>query len=243
MPVQSNDSTNSARWAQNGGSPPLPGGQAGWESRGGLGDDAVALQGRESVVKARLSILLAVLGEFPSQFTTEPPPPGTGLAHLIDDMCPTGTLVVHDKKLAPCALPLEHLVVAPRGLVVVSPEWIPVPVKGPERAEPTRRPGATATEASGLDDGQRSRLVREALRRANALRAWLDQTPWTGTPVWAAVCLEPVVGPPPAPPVALDGLWVGDVERLPAWLACRSDLDGPDRAALGYFLAAELPAS
>jgi hypothetical protein len=242
MRVPGNDQPNSALRAREGGSPAAPQGQTGWESRRHL-STGVGPAGREGVVKARLSILLAALGELPAQFPTEQARPGQGLAHLIDDMCSATTPVIHAKLLPLCSLDLEHLVVAPRGLVVVSPEWAPAPPKGPRTDVPPGRVRSASARSGGPEERRRSRLVREALRRANALRAWLETTPWAGTPVWAAVCSAPVLGPPPSPPVVLDGLWLGDLQRLPAWLGTGADLDAPDRAALGYYLSAELPAS
>jgi hypothetical protein len=199
-------------------------------------------QAREGVVKARLSILMAALGEHPGQHGPVAPRAGQGLTRLIDAMCPAGTVVVHAKSLSGCSLALEHLVVAPRGVVVVSPDWAPVV---PGTARPTTSKPVVAVRPSDqqlrAEANRRSRLVRETLRRAKALRTWLAGTDWAATPVWAALCTAPVLGPPMAPPVVLDGLWVGDVERLPSWLACGVELDTAARQELGSFLVAELP--
>jgi hypothetical protein len=87
----------------------------------------------------------------------------------------------------------------------------------------------------------RSGLVRATLRRAYGLRAWLCGTPWTGTPVLAAVCSAPTLVGTVEPPVELDGLWLGGIELLPAWLASGGALDDAAAAEMAAFLAAELP--
>lgn len=245
MRVPGHDQLNSSISARQDGSPTLPGPGpgpfAGWRD--------MAPHTREGVVKERLSTLLFALGELPGQFGPAPnmPLPGQGLARLIDDICPASTVVIHSKSLPGCRLALEHLVVAPRGLVVVSPEWAPVTEPSPRPAGPSghgRRSSTPAASASVGDSHtrRRSRVVRETLRRANALRAWLAGTDWAGATLWAAVCSPPMMGPPVPPPVVIDGLWLGGIERLPSWLGSGPSLDGPARAALGYFLAAELPA-
>jgi hypothetical protein len=89
-------------------------------------------------------------------------------------------------------------------------------------------------------------LVREILRRGNALNSWLDETSWGHIPVFAAACSAPLMGTMQKPPLmlegmTLDGLWLGAVNQLPEWLASGGALGPEDRAALGNFLAAELP--
>ena len=187
------------------------------------------------MVKERLTTLLAALGELPGPGLLLP---GEGLARIVDDICPAGAMVVRSKSLPGCALALERLVVGPRGVVVVSTEWVP-----PRSKMNVGAPGAlrsACTAATSAQDRRRSRVVREALRRARALHAWLDGTAWAGVPVWAAVCLPPLGAPVPPPPVVIDGLWVGPIERLPAWLASGPELDSSSRAALGCFLNSEL---
>jgi len=220
--------------------PALPAADGAFEGRLPLCTD-VPLEGREGVVKARLSSLMAALGEVPGQFEPPPPPVGQGLARLIDDICPAGTVVVHARSVPGCSLDLEHIVVASRGLVVVSPEWAVLAGEGAGGDDLRGRTRAGASSSRG-PDRRRSRQVRETLRRSNALRAWLAGTSWAGTPVLAAVCSPPLMGPASAPPVLLDGLWFGPIERLPSWLGSGDKLDVPARAALGYFLAADLPA-
>jgi len=41
--------------------------------------------------------------------------------------------------------------------------------------------------------------------------------------------------------MTLDGLWLGAVNQLPEWLSSGGALDPEACAALGHFLAAELP--
>jgi len=236
MRVPQDHRPDSTLRARRGGVPALPGEEEAWESRWRFGDPSPT--GRERVVQARLSILLAALGELPGSRADARP--GEGLARLLDKLC-SCAVVIHDKELPQGGVALEHVVVAPRGLVVVSPAWAPVPLRGPKPGRGDGRARAYPLPSAG-EGRRRSRIVRETLRRGKALSAWLDQTAWAGTPVWAAVCSAPVLGLPVEPAVMLDGLWLGDIERLASWLASGLDLDGPRRSALGRFLAAELPA-
>jgi len=244
---------------------------------------------RDGLVKERLSSLLESLGELPAGFppdvsalATPSPEPLQGLGRVLSEICPAGTVLIHNRRLKGCALGLEHLVVAPRGVVVVSPEWAPVKVRFPTAPAPMLS-GAAANSAAllaqnegasncasmahpslfsstflfsgtlpgappgaGTGGGQasgrrrRSAVVRAALRRAHALRSWLENAPWAGTPVLAAVCCLPMIGAPPLAPVLIDGLWLGPIERLAPWLAGGADLSPTARVALGQYLAAAL---
>jgi hypothetical protein len=93
---------------------------------------------------------------------------------------------------------------------------------------------------------RRTGVVREILRRGNALHSWLEGTAWGQVPVFAAACSAPLMGTTQKAPLmlegmTLDGLWLGAVNQLPEWLASGGSLDPEARAALGNFLAAELP--
>ncbi|MGH9107048.1 MAG: hypothetical protein ACRDZX_14690 [Acidimicrobiales bacterium] len=185
--------------------------------------DVEAARGRQGVVHARLSKLLTALGELPAgagpaRLAAAPPP-----VCPLGGLCPPRAVVLHGPWLAPGpggqALPIEHVVVAPRGVVV-------------------------AQEAS---TGPAKAAVRGALRRANVLRAWLGENGWPGAPVLAAVFSGPAPYSWPAPalpapgPVVIDGLWVGAAEHLPAWLASGRALDRAARASMSGFLAGQLP--
>jgi len=193
--------------------------------------------GREGVVKARLSILLAALGELPAP--ADAPRQGQGLSRLLDAMCPSGSVVLHGKSVPGFALPLEHIVVAPRGLVVVSPYW----VERDRLASPAGQPAQVVRLRANARSRSRSFAVRETLRRASALRGWLAATAWEGTTVWAAVCSAPALGPPTAPPVTIGDLWVGHIERLPSWLGSGPALVQAERERLARFLGLELATS
>lgn len=218
----------------------------------------LAAEGREGVVKARLSLLLAELGELSAARGRPAAVPWGSLAGALDDICDRGTLVLHGRVVPGRAVPVEHLVVAPRGLVVVGPAWAGVNVNrrpDPFAPRPTRSAGRPTAAPPGV--------VRETLRAAYSLRTWLDATCWSGTPVLAAVCTGPAEaprpgvprppvpgGPAPArlpavtrsrPPLVLDALWMGLVGQLADWLESGDALDGVSREALGYFLADELP--
>jgi hypothetical protein len=209
--------------------------------RGRRAEKEAEAASREGLLKARLSTLLEALGELPGGTAGSLPDgaPGTapvaghGLGRVLDEVAPAGTIVLHNKKISGFGLELEHIVVAPRGLVIVSPEWAPSYARLPKLSVPTTAGAGMAAEWRRL----RSSAVRGALRRAHACRTWLERTPWAGAPVLAAVCLAPVVGAPPLPPVFIDGLWLGPVERLAPWLAAGLDLAPESRAALGYYLA------
>jgi hypothetical protein len=204
----------------------------------GLTVSHIPPEGREGVVRARLSTLLASLGEFPAQRDLAAVEPNDAIAALLDDICPAGSVVLHGKSLPTLGVNLENLVIASRGAVVVSPVLAPLPGRGCIHRSGTRR--APAVQAGrGIS---RSTVVRETLRRAHALRAWLSGTRWAGTPVMAAVCSEPSPAKVGEPPLVMGDLWLGATESLPGWLASGDALGSTGAAALAYFLAAELPA-
>ena len=177
-----------------------------------------------------------------------PPDQGTGravLGRLLDCICPDGSPVLHGLVLPGRSQPLEHLVVAPRGLVVVCPVLLS-PV-GPMREQEAHGP-LQRTQCGPRPASPRSDAVRATLRRANALRHWLEETATTGASqlagggpaVLAAVCTQPVPAGPV--PVVIDDLWLGSLERLPAWLATGAGgkPGGRDREAIARALAAQL---
>lgn len=211
---------------------------------------AEAIPGREGVVRARLSHLLASLGDIPSQHPVAAFDRGPGFGRLLDEICPAGSVVMHGRRVPNMALSLDHVTIVPRGLVVVCSD-----LGQPLRAGPGQR-GRTWQGREGLDGpsrpaisgfgDRRTGLVREILRRGNALSSWLDGTPWGHVPVFGAACSAPLMGTMQKPPLVLegmtlDGLWLGAVNQLPEWLATGGALDREARAALGNFLAAELP--
>lgn len=209
---------------------------------------AGAMPGREGLVRARLSHLLASLGDLPAQHPAlafDRPP---GFGRLLDEICPAGSVVMHSRRVPNRALALDHLVIVPRGLVVVGTDI------GQALRSGFSQRGATwhASENLGRRDGtgdswaRRPGVVREALRRGYALHGWLAGTPWAEVPVFVAACSAPVMGVTQKPPLmlegfALDGLWLGAVNQLPEWLASGGSLDSAARAALVHFLAEELP--
>ena len=212
--------------------------------------------GREEVVRARLSGLLSRLGTLPLAGDEEDDlqrcgvgdmPADLGVGRLLDVFCPKGVVVVRDSWPAPAEAleppsPVHHLVVAPRGAVVVG--------------------------SCGPRPEERSPAVRAALSRAGVLRKSLGATAWCATPVFAAVCVVPApplpgaphqgpavarpVRPRPRPaaplagwlseraPVVIGELWVGCPGRLPAWLASGNALGPDDRGALCSHLAGSL---
>jgi hypothetical protein len=185
---------------------------------------AGAIPGREGVVRARLSHLLASLGDIPGQHPVAAFDRGPGFGRLLDEMCPAGSVVMHGRRVPNKALALDHVAIAPRGLVLVGSD-LGQSLRGGDR---------------------RSGLVREILHRGNALHAWLQGTPFGHVPVFAAACSAPLMATMQKPPLllegmTLDGLWLGAVNQLPEWLASGGALDPEASAALGNFLAAELP--
>ena len=146
-------------------------------------------------------------------------------------------------------VPLGHLVVAQRGVVVVGCRWAAQGVGGPV-------PG----EGTGEDRGAgRLSAVKSALKGAKAMRSFLSGTPWAGRPVMAAVCVLPLPGeetafvdarygcwlpvsspPVSSPAVIVNDLWVGHVGRFPAWLASGDGLQADERTALCVYLSGEL---
>ena len=214
-------------------------------------------------MKARLSTLLADLGELPKGLDragmckaglgSEAPDMSLegsyaratkaharlAFARVLDDVCPAGSVSLHNKRIPGSCVGLEHLVVAPRGLVVVSPEWAPARPAARAKSSVVSRGSVISERAAGAIRQRRSVVVRDALHRAIALRAWLAATAWAGTPVLTAVCYAPAV-PVAGPPVLIDGVWLGAIERLGPWLGSGAKLTAPERGALAYFLATEL---
>jgi len=226
---------------------------------GALEPLADAIPGREGVVRARLSHLIASLGEIPSQHPTAAFDRGPGFGRLLDEICPAGSVVMHGRRVPDKALPLDHVAIVPRGLVIVASD-LGQALRGgssqPSRALQGRdgRDGRDGRE--GVDGPARSTifglgerrtgLIREILRRGNALHSWLEETPWGHVPVFAAACSAPLMATTQKPPLllegmTLDGLWLGAVNQLPEWLVSGGSLGSEARAALGSFLAAELP--
>jgi hypothetical protein len=223
---------------------------------GGLEPLAGAIPGREGLVRQRLSHLLASLGDIPSQHPSEAFDRGPGFGRLLDEICPAGSVVMHGRRVPDKALALDHVAIVPRGLVVVGSD-----LGQPSRGGPSQRgralQGRDGREAGDAADGpgrqaifglgeRRTGVVREILRRGNALRSWLEGTPWGHVPVFAAACSAPLMATMQKPPLmlegmTLDGLWLGAVNQLPEWLGSGVALGSEARAAVGNFLAAELP--
>ncbi len=222
--------------------------------------------GREDIVRARLSRLLATLGELSAERPPSSPDWRPALRRFLDGRCPAGTLVMHGRRLPNRPLVLEHLIVAPRGLVVVSPSFSQVLRGGYSHPAPgwrarqagggvnsrlEARGGNARLAAGGVNarlavgvapaGDRRPVLVRDTLRRCYALRSWLGGGPWDGVPVLAAVCGCPAARAPAHPWLMLDGLWLGTADQLPGWLMSEESLDEATRADLGRFLAEALP--
>lgn len=187
--------------------------------------------GREAVVKARLASLLASLGEIPGYQAQPSRAAGTGAglvpSNLLDQLCGDLACVIHDKLLPPGTAsryfgPIEHLVIAPRGVVVVGPLW----------AAEQGLAGPTAASMTGRGEGS---AVRQALRRAGAVRDWLKTTTWPEAPVFAAACSGSALALLASPPVVIGDLWVGPASRLPAWLSAPAQLSPEMQAALADF--------
>jgi hypothetical protein len=204
--------------------------------------------GREEIVRERLSTLWAALGDLPN----DPPPGGAewrpALRRFLDGSCPPEVSVMHGRRLPHRPLVLEHLLVAPRGLVVVGPNFGQVLRGGhsPRLASGRAREVASRLNkpfgaGQALPGDRRPALVRETLRRSYALRSWLGASPWEGVPVLAAVCSCPAARAPGQPWVMLDGLWLGAADQLPPWLVSEDVLCPDGRAQLGRFLAEALP--
>jgi hypothetical protein len=197
-------------------------------------------------VRDRLCRLLAVLGDIPFQRPITAPNWGDTLGQLLDDICPAGTVVMHARRVPDTGLRLEHLAVAPRGLVVIGPYLGQASPRSPSRHNAVARSrsatgGGSAALIRGQAGARRPGPVRETLCRSRAMRSWLAGTRWAEVPVLAAVCSAAVLGPTANPARALGGLWLGPANELPAWLASGRSLDGTTGGALAYFLASELP--
>lgn len=203
--------------------------------------------GREEIVRDRLCRLLAVLGDAPFQRPITAPNWGNALGQLLDDICPAGTVVMHARRVPDTGLRLEHLAVAPRGLVIIGPYLGQASPRGLSRHNAMTRSrsasgGGPAAPLRAQPTVRRPGPVRETLCRSRAMRSWLAGTRWAEVPVLAAVCSAAVLGPTANPARALGGLWLGPANELPAWLATGRSLDGTTCGALAYFLASELPA-
>jgi hypothetical protein len=201
---------------------------------------------REEIVRDRLCRLLAVLGDVPFQRPISAPNWGNALRHLLDDICPAGTVVIHARRVPDTGLRLEHLAVAPRGLVVIGPYLSQTPPGSLSRHNATIRSrsasgGGSAALPRAQPGARRPGPVRETLCRSRAMRSWLAGTRWAEVPVLAAVCSAAVLGPTANPARALGGLWLGPANELPGWLASGESLAGTTCGALAYFLASELP--
>jgi hypothetical protein len=217
---------------------------------------AEAIPGREEVVRERLSHLLASLGDIPSQHPAAAFDRGPGFGRLLDEICPAGSIVMHGRRVPDKALPLDHVAIVPRGLVVVGSDLGRAlrggssqrgrALQGRESREGWEGADGPGRQASFGPGERRSGVVREILRRGNALHSWLEETPWGHVPVFAAACSAPLMARMQKPPLmlegmTLDGLWLGAVNQLPEWLASGGALGSEARAAVGNFLAAELP--
>jgi hypothetical protein len=170
---------------------------------------------RETVVRERLYNLLTTLGELPLEVDA-PRPWGRSWRSALEAACPPGYAALPGRRVGPRGVPIEDLVVGPAGLVVV-----------------------------GHTDGPGSpNKVRETLRGAFALRAWLKDGPWGGVPVLAAVCSPQPQGPEDSwrPALMLDGLWVGTIDKFGPWLASGGELEAGSCSSLAAFLALHLGA-
>jgi hypothetical protein len=182
---------------------------------------------REALVRARLANLLASLGGLPAM-----PWPGLSpdLLGFFDDLPPVLS-VLHWKLLPPVpgarySGVVEHLVIAPRGVVAVGPSVLEEAYGSARASGHSPAASGHSPAASGHSPAASGRLpVREALRRAHALRLWLRSSGWPDVPVLAAVCRQPGPGCAPAP-VVIGDLWVGEAGKLPEWL-CSGRALGP----------------
>jgi hypothetical protein len=204
--------------------------------------------GREDIVRVRLRLLLTALGELPAQRPAVPPDWRPALRRFLDGRCPPGTLVLHGRSLPNRPLVVEHLVVAPRGLVVVGPSFGQVLHGGYNHPAPTwraresaARPNIALAVGTARAGDRRPALVRETLRRCYALRSWLAAGPWDGVPVLAAVCGCPAARASAQPWLMIDGLWLGTADQLPDWLVSEEFLDLPTRVELYRSLAEQMP--
>ena len=223
--------------------PTLSGGAGGSDAYPRLaGPQPVA--GREEIVKERLNSLWAALGDLPGERAPGSAEWRPALRRFLDGCCPPEVLLIHGRRLPTRPLGLEHLIVAPRGLVVVGPNFGQVLRGGhaPRGArEVAGRLSTPFAVRKAVPADRRPALVRETLRRCFALRSWLEGGPWGDVPVLAAVCSCPVARVPVHPWMMLDGLWLGTADQLPPWLVSQ-DVLGPDvRAELGQFLVEALP--
>ena len=132
-------------------------------------------EGREEIVRDRLRRLLAVLGDVPFQRSITAPNWGNTLGQLLDDTCPPGTMVMHGRRVPDrvpdSGLRLEHLAVAPRGLVVIGPYLGHAPAGAASHRDALGKyKSANGVGSSAFPRGQvsarRSGPVRETLRRS-----------------------------------------------------------------------------
>jgi len=200
---------------------------------------------RENVVRERLYNLLTTLGELPLD-AERPRPWGTSWSLALRAACPPGYDVLHGANLTERGLSIDDLVVGPAGLVVVGhteePERPGFSHRGASwKARPTA-PTGWVPRSAGAFSGPGPGPVRETLRRAFALRAWLKGGEWDGVAVMAAVCSPQVPQYRSRPALLLDGLWVGAIDHLGPWLARSQGTDSARCAALTSLLNEQLGA-
>lgn len=203
--------------------------------------------GRESVVRERLYDLLSTLGELP--LGTDRPRAWAGsFSRSLSSLMPSSYVVLNGAYLAERAIFIENLAVGPAGAVVLGhtderPAGVPLRAISGQRMVSWRARSAqsAATGRSGASGPLGP--VRETLRCAFALRAWLRGTIWQGVPVLAAVCSPPVPGYRSQPALLLDGLWVGTIDQLVPWLEGADELGQEGAALLAGFLAERLGTS
>ena len=215
-----------------------------WAGAGGSGRVA----GREDIVHVRLRLLLTALGELPAQRPAVPTDWRPALRRFLDGRCPPGTLVLHGRSLPNRPLVVEHLVVAPRGLVVVGHElrpgaawWLQPPrsnVAGQRIGRPPQyRLGRRDGEGRGPPAGVGTRDTAPLL----CAQVVAGGRAWDGVPVLAAVCGCPAARASAQPWLMIDGLWLGTADQLPDWLVSEEFLDLPTRVELYRSLTEQMP--
>jgi hypothetical protein len=145
------------------------------------------------------------------------------LTRLLDELVPAGVVVLHDRRLPDRPVLFRHLVVARRGVVVVD---------GVHQRHLVRR------SPSG---SRRAGPVRDAVRRAVALRRLLVGSAWEGVPVNAAVCLIDSDARYTSRPLSFGDVWVGRSQYVLPWIASGHALRREQRRQLGDHLDALLP--
>lgn len=188
--------------------------------------------GREGVVRERLYDLLSTLGELPLD-VDRPRPWGTSWPSALEAACPPGYTALYGGNLPGKGLACEAIVAGPIGIVVVGHTEEPGRPFGTPRSSGARVPAGGPAPYRPLGARGGRSPVRETLRRALALRAWLQGTRWEGTAVLAGVCSPPVLEHDGQLPLLLDGLWVGAINYLGPWLASAPGTGGQSLAAAG----------